>query len=1131
MKNKQNLLNSIKLLMRISIIQGVLLLAFTCTLHAKEAISQGILEKTFSIQAENMPLSSVLRQIEQQTAVKFIYSPNSINAARKINYSATNEKIFGFLTSELKNYNITYRIIEEQVVLYAVGTSPNTHPPKTLPPEKVVSGRVTNDQGEPLTGVTVSEKGTRNATTTDDEGNYSLSVENNAIIEFSYVGYQTRELSAAGRQTLNVSLSRDVQDMSEVIVIGYGTQKRTSVTGAVEAVTSKVIEGRPVTNLSTALQGTAANLIIQQPNFEPGQGQSINIRGIGTLGDNSPLIVIDGISGGNINLLNPNDIESVSILKDAGTAAIYGSRSANGVILITTKKGKKNERPSLTYSGTYGIQMPRVTYKPVDAWENAYYKNISLVNSGLSPAFSPQQIRQFKEQGNGDWRVENIMQDAPQQSHNITFKGGGTNNTYLVSLGMMDQRSNYVGPNYGYKRYNIRFNQTAEIGKLKISTILAYTKVNNKDHASNTGNLIVDASRVPLYYNFQDSLGRYLTNPVSAELNPLGILRNGGYRFYNDDEVFGNLTAEYPIFKDLKIIGVAGGNVNANSAFEKRQEIKFYPGGASGTDRGIVDRAFKSLFSNVQLRAEYSKKIYRHDIGLMVGGANESYRGETMQIYKKFTDPALGIPVTGTVIDPGETYNTISQTNESSLNSLLGRATYAFDDKYFAEFDFRYDGSSKFAKPKRWGFFPSASVAWRVSQESFFEPLKEVVSELKLRASYGILGNQNVGAYQYQTTFFNYPNAYGFNNSVVGGSGFSFGNPDLTWEKAATTNLGLDISFFNRLTLGLDYFNKITSDILARRDDVPLIFGAGTPDYNIAKVRNRGWELRATYNHPGAIINHSFTFNLSDNLNELLQLTAGVREYSPFQKEEFQLLRRVGQPITTYYGYKTNGFFQNLEQINDVTGYPRFANSIVGPGDLMFVDKNKDGVINDQDKFILGNPFPRYTFGFIYNMTWKNLDFQLFIQGVGKRDQMIRGEQVEPFHFGYGGTMYEHQTDFWTPTNPDARWPRLAEAGSSANTNNYRVGSDIYLFNAAYARLKNVQIGYTIPQVLLDRVNIKRARFYLTGQNLYTLTKLTFLDPEITEFNNNTDPYGSGANSARAYFMPKFYGFGLDITF
>ena len=990
----------------------------------------------------------------------------------------------------------------------------------------VARGKVLDENRSPISGATVQLKNTTTATTTDDAGNYSLSVPGaGSTLVISYVGYTNREV-AAGTAAQTIQLAQENQSLNEVVVVGYGTQRRVSVTGAVDKIGTEDIEGKPVVNVSQALQGVSPNLIVQQRNFEPGQGLNINIRGLGTLGNNDPLVVIDGIVGGDINLLNPNDIDNISVLKDAGTAAIYGSRAANGVLLITTKKGRKNQRAALTYSGTFGITSPKIAAQPVHGWENAYYKNESLVNSGRQPVYTPSDIQAFAERGDGDWRLSSILKNAAQQTHNISIAGGGENNTYMISFGYMNQENNFIGPDYGWKRYNLRLNQSTEVGKFRLSTILSYVKSDGKDHSSNASTLIIDASRVPLYYNFQDTLGRYLTNAVSSEFNPKAVLENGGSRRYNNDEIFGSFTGELSITNDLKLRGVFGGTVRSNQTFGRRIELSFVPGGRYGQDREVFNDNSKSLLLNTQLIAEYKKRFGVHDLGLLVGGSNESFKSEGNNIRKTLTDPVWGIPTTGTVVDPNSRTSN-QNTSESSLNSIFGRADYSFDDKYFAQFAFRYDGSSNFPKQGRWGFFPSASAAWRVSEESFLEQYKDNVGDLKLRASYGILGNQNVGPYQYQTSYFNYANAYGFDNAIVGGSGFSLGNPDITWEKAATLNIGVDATLLNRrMDFSFDVFDKVTSDILVARDDVPGLFGAGFPNYNAAKVRNRGWEVSIGYRLPGKMFNHVFRANLADNKNELVNYTFSATE-QVLRKEEFEFVRRVGLPITVYQGYRRDGYFQTLD---DIKQYPVPANATVVPGDVRFKDKNGDGVINDQDKYILGNPFPRYTFGFTYSVTVKGFDAQVFIQGVGRRELMIRGELVEPFHVGYSGTIYEHQTDYWTPTNPNAAWPRLAEAGSPSNQNNYRTGSDIYLFDAAYARLKNVQIGYTLPSSIAGKAFIRNARIYLTGQNLFTLTRLDFIDPENTEFGNNTS-MGSGANSGRAYPLPVFYGAGLNVTF
>lgn len=1107
-------------------------------------------DKKITLQAKKEKLLGILESIQKQTKFSFVYSNDEINVSQKVSITVKDKPVEEVMQSLVGPLGIEYEILNDKIILRPEkpsgplaegGAVENQEKAITFSAaagvDATISGRVTDEKGTGLGDVSVTLKGTNTGTVTNANGYYNLSVTEEQLrgtLVFSFVGFQPQEVAINRRLSVSVQLSAVSSDLGEVVVVGYGTQSKTSVTGAVDKIGAKTIEGRPVVTVSQALQGASPNLIIQQKNFEPGQGVNINIRGLGTLGDNTPLVVIDGIIGGDINLLNPNDIDNVSVLKDAGAAAIYGSRSANGVILVTTKKGKKNAKPSVNYSGIVGVQEPNVMYEPVHAWENAYYKNLSLINSGLQPLYSPSQIQEFKERGDGDWRTENLFKNALQHSHNVTLSGGSSSNTYLLSLGYLNQQNNFIGPDYGYKRYNVRFNQSTEIGKFKLTSILSYVKNQGEDHSFSSGTLIVDAARVPLYYSFTDENGNYLTNPVSAELNPKAILEKGGFRRSNDDEIFGSFNGELQITRDLKIRGGFGGTVRSNQKFGRRNELHFQPGGQYGLDREVFDENFKSLLTNTQLIVEYGKEIADHDIKVLVGASNESYKEEFNKLRKTLVDPILGTPTTGTVVDPAESQNTNLRTVETRINSLFGRAAYSFANKYFAEVNFRLDASSKFAKGNRNAFFPSGSFAWRLTEENFMDAYKNSVGDIKLRVSYGILGNQNVNAYQFQGSFENDPNAYGFNDVSVGGVIYRLGNPALTWEKSATQNVGVDASFLNnRLNVSVDYFRKKTSDILYIRRDIPLLVGAGLPnvgtrlpDFNVAEVMNRGWDVKVSYYIPGKTLTHRFEVNVADNLNELLALTTGASEQRE-RREEFEFLRRVGQPITVYYGYKRDGYFQTAD---DVSKLPKFAGSTVSPGDIKFEDRNGDGVIDDNDKTILGNPFPRYTFGFTYNLTVQNFDLVLFVQGVGKREAMLRGEQVEPFHFGYGGTMYTHQTDFWTPTNPDAKYPKLAEAGSPSNTNNYRTGSDIYLFDAAYARLKNLQIGYTFRQQFIRKIGAQSARVYVTGQNLFTLTKVPFIDPEITEFDNRTD-LSAGANSARAYPLPVFYGAGISINF
>ncbi len=990
----------------------------------------------------------------------------------------------------------------------------------------VITGVIKDAGGVTLPGVSILEKGTTNSSQTDLDGNFTIRVASpESVIVFSYIGMKTIERRAGNSPTIDLIMEGDATTLEEVVVVGYGTQKRGKVVGAIDQVRQDAFEGRAVANTSQALQGKSPSLTIQQTNSEPGAGLNINIRGISTLGNNSPLIVIDGIVGGDINALNPADIESVSVLKDAGSAAIYGSRASNGVVLITTKKGKKGTPLKVQLSTLSGYNTPKFFTKPVHGYENAMLRNEAAFNSGQSTAvFTADQIAQLKANGDTEWFAKEIVRPALQQNHNISVSGGSENSTYLVSVGYVDQRSNFVGPSKGMERYNYRMNLTNEYGRFKLTSILSYSKQKITDHSSSSSTLMVDAYRVPLYYRQKDENGNYLTNDVLGQFNSLGVLEQGGFRKYDNDDIFGSLTAELGITDNLKVRGVFGGRSWSNSLFARTREVNFIPQGVYGATRNTNDESRKSLDLNTQFLVQYDKVFAdKHTVSALAGYTNENHSDRGIGIFRTLTDPDLGTPISETELGENS-YNSNQSAGRNSLNSVIGRASYDFDDKYFAEFSFRYDGSSRFRKEIRWGFFPSATLGYNIAREGFMQNYMNNVGNLKLRASYGVLGNQNVGNFQYVTTFYSLGSpTYGFNNEAVVGTGFDYANPDLTWEKAATLNVGLDADFFKgALSLTADYFNKTTSDILVP-PQVPGVFGTRLPDYNTGKVRSQGWEVSATYRHTGAQFNHSLTLTLGDAKNKVLDYNGQTRLTG---LEELQVILREGLPFNSYVGLKTDGHFANWDEIQGAAVPDGLS---VVPGDNRYVDLNNDGRIDDNDKFVFGNPFPRYTFGATYNVAYKNFDVSIFIQGVGKRTMMIRGELVEPFHYNYGMTMYTHQLDYWTPQNPDARYPRLANNGTQSNTNNYRRGSDMYLYDGAYARLKNIQVGYSLPDNVLKDLGLAGFRMYLSGQNLLTLSKVKFVDPELSEFNNSLG--NSGANSGRAYPTPVYYGFGMDVTF
>ncbi|MBS1524125.1 MAG: TonB-dependent receptor [Bacteroidetes bacterium] len=1004
-----------------------------------------------------------------------------------------------------------------------------------------ISGQVTDERGQPMPGVSVLLVGTNIGTVADKDGKYALSIPDDQIsgkLRFSFIGYLKQEVTIEGKLVINVTLQPEPNNvLNEVVVVGYGTQKRATVNGSLNTVRAKDIGDKPVLNPYQALQGESPNLIIQQSALDPGANVNINIRGIATTGNNNPLLVIDGIVSQNVNdlnLLNPDDIASVTVLKDAGSAAIYGSRGANGVILVTTKSGKLNQKPTLTYNGSYGLQVPDVLVHKVSAADNAYYKNEALENSGLPPAYTPEQIQQLAAQGNGTWDIQHLLYDAPLQTQNVSISGGGATNTYFVSGGYQNQLSNFIGnggsgDKFGYQKYNFRMNQTSIIGRFKFNSILEYTKTRNKTNSVGDNNIIADANRVPANYSWKDAQGNFLTNPVASQYNEYGVLEQGGWDQADNDRVFGNLNGTLTITKELKLTGVFGGTIQNNGNFFRRTEVNYVPGGIYGNDLTTFDNNAKSNAFNTQLYASYDKTLHQdHHLSATLGVSSENYYERGFQLQKTLTDPTFGTSTTGTLIDATNSYNSLA-VDANSLLSAFGRVNYDYKGRYFLDFVFRDDASSKFAKGHRNGFFPSVNAGWLISDESFMENIRNTVNNLKLRASYGVVGNnQTAGDYTYQTTYFNYPGAYGFNNVLQGGAGTNLSNAALTWERAATFNIGADFGLFNNaLTGSVDYFNKVTSDIEQQPLDVPALFGAAPPVANVAKVRDEGWEVQLTYTLKTGSVTQSFSANVANSKNTLLQLTGNTQQIL-YNEDVWQLVRQVGHPITEYYGYETNGFFQNQNEVNN---YPKPAGAVVGVGDLKFKDLNGDGKIDSKDETFLGDPFPHYTFGFTYRIAVGGFDFTAFIQGVGKRDEFLRGELVEPFHYNYGATIYDHQLNFWTPENTDARFPRLATIGSASNTNNWRTGSDLYKFNAAYVRLKNINLGYTLPKELTQKIGIDRLRISVIGQNILTFSKLNFIDPETTEFDNNVTAAGTYSNSARQYLLPKFYGMGLDVTF
>lgn len=976
-------------------------------------------------------------------------------------------------------------------------------PMLSLSQQLQVSGKVTDAGNDGIPGVNVIIKGTGEGTITDQEGNYSIMVPSSEdVLVFSFIGMETQEVTLDGREVVNVTLRESNLDLDEVVVVGYGSQKKINLTGAVSSITPESLEGKPVTNTVEALQGTTPGLIIQQSNSQPGNRASINIRGLNTLNNNDPLVIIDGIVG-DIQNVNQSDIESISVLKDASSTAVYGSRASNGVILITTKQGEEG-KTKVNYKFNYGLQEATFLPNIADSWIYTELRNEALVNSGRTIAFTPEQIENYRS-GDGpnvNWMDEIYRSAAPQKSHKMSFTGGNDKTTFLSSFGFLDQSSLFEGPSYGLNKYNARLNLEHEISdKLNIGAKVAYTRNEIKDHAYWTEWIIEQATRMPSIYSIVDEEGNY-NFPSGSNSNALQRLEQGGYRQNSNGDLSGVFNAELEILKGLNLNGMVGGQLYNNRMHENRKALE-----GSGDQENRMTENFgrvQNLTSNIILK--YEKVIDDHSFNAMAGYSYEGGRDNSFSTYR-ITEEAQYDIMAGS-----QTEDTQNQgwASDWSIYSLFGRLDYNYRDKYLLELNLREDYSSKFASDNRAALFPSMSGAWRISEEPFFASLDRYISSLKFRSSWGLVGNNRIGDYQYQSAV-SINSGYNFGDQVVNVAEFSTANRDLIWETTRMFNVGADLGLFNNsLNFGFDYFHNMTRDILINLP-VPGTYGGGAPIQNAGEVKNYGWELSATYNHRAGNFQQTISANISDSRNEVVD-TKGTEWISG---SDVNTIIREGYPINSYYAYRSDGYFQNESEVAEG---PHLDGVSPKPGDIRYLDKNGDGLVKeDDDRFILGNSFPRYTFGLDYSLKWQNVDFSMFWQGVGQRNVWLRGESVEAFHNNNEGPVFDYHIDRWTPANREAYYPRLTVGSESANN---AAKSDFWIQDAAYLRLKNLQLGYTFQNNLTQWVGVDNFRFYVSLQNALTITDMIGgWDPETAD--------GSG----RIYPVARVYSMGLNLNF
>ncbi len=965
-----------------------------------------------------------------------------------------------------------------------------------------VTGKVTSN-GEPVIGAGVVVKGTVNGTATDIDGTFALEVPSDAVLVVSSLGYETKEVSVNGRKTLDIEVLPDSRLLEDAVVVGYGVQKKVNLTGAVGTVPVDELKGKPVANALEAIQGAVPGLIIQQGSSNPGSSPSINIRGLNTMNNNDPLVIVDGIEGSIANL-NPADIDQISVLKDASSTAIYGSRASNGVILVTTKKGTEG-KSEIAYDFSYGLQTPTSLPNVVDSWVYAELYNEAAVNSGRATKFSAEDIAGFRNGGvNCKWIEEIYKQYAPQMSHNLSATGTQGNLSYHASLGYLDQESMFKGPGYGYDRYNARLNLSHKIRKnLTLSMTAQYTRNAIKEHAYWTEWIIEQTNRMPAIYPIKDADGNY-TYPSGSNSNSLQRLEEGGYRKNVNDEALGTLKAEWQIFDGFKLSGSFGGRIWNNSMHENRKAFA----GTGDAENKLTENFYRSLNVTTNVIASYDKTFGDHTVGALVGYGYEGFSDKSFTTDRKTDTPKYDILVGGL---SGDNVSNSGSAGDWSMYSVFGRLTYNYAERYLVEFNIRNDYSSYFAKGNRSGVFPSFSAGWRISEEPWFEEVKPYIPSLKIRGSWGIVGNNRIGAYRYMSTV-SVTNGMTFGDKTAPTANFSSADPGLKWETTRMADIGFDLGLLdNNLNITFDYYNNLTRDILVNLP-VPGLFGNGSPVQNAGKVSTAGWELGINYHFATGPVQHHLSGNLSDSYNKVVD----VKGTEIIGGYDVNTIIKEGYPLFSYYAYKSDGFFQNEEECK---AGPKLDGIEPKPGDIRYVDKSGDGVIKeDDDRFIVGNDFPRYLYSLSYGFEVKGFDFSMMWQGVGKRSRWMRGESSEAFHNNNEGPLLDFHMDRWTPENPDATYPRLTMGSENANN---AAKSDFWIMDAKYLRLKNVQLGYTFPSKWMNKIKVNSLRVYASAQNVLT----------ISAMRGGWDPEYNADGSGRAYPVAAVYSLGVSIKF
>ena len=1036
-------------------------------------------------------IGQLINQIEKQTDYLVVFRNREIDTERTIRVQEKSGKVISYLKDAFEGTDISYEFTNKYILLSKKNHSDAVNDNQQL--NRKITGTVKDNNGEPVIGANVSVKGTTNGTITDVDGNFSLeNISDNDIIVISYIGYTSQEIKAGKQTSLKIILKEDTQAIDEVVVVGFGTQKKVNLTGSIGTVkTDEVLKSRPVTNVQELLAGSVPGMVVSKGSGAAGSGASINIRGTSTIGNSSGvLVLIDGMPG-NIYTLNPNDIESVSVLKDAASAAIYGSRAANGVVLVTTKTAKATERPTVEFSSNIGIQNPQFKLDFVGSEDFMRLYDQAMINDGKDAIYGEQGIQDLRagKYVDNKWYKEIYKKNTIINNTHLALSGKERSIAYRFSISNDYQDGNL--PNNNYNRLIFKPDMRFQILKnLEAHASLQYTQTNIKNPNGGTTGWQSQAARISPITPIRNSDGSYAAGGAMGG-NPIAGVNESGYSKERHKEMMAIFDVTYSPLKDWNIKGNIA--TYSHNTTTKNRVSTYYlydeEGNIAKTENRVSSLKETNTYNfrtQLQFTTDYSFKIASdHNFKVLAGYSQEYYKSDGFWASRD-NMPFDNVDVlntgssnkqNGSADGDGNEY-----ANDVAVQSWFGRLNYDYQGKYLFEASLRADGSSRFAKNHRWGVFPSFSAGWNLHRESFMIETNNWLSELKIRASWGVLGDaEKVGYYPTAQILSYDPKIYAFNDKLVGGAYNNIAvNQNITWEESKYTNIGLDFGLFDqRIKLSADYFINMRDNILYR-PPVPSEFGLNAPYSNLLKMKNQGMDIMAGYQDGNGDFHWGIDVNLSYSKNKVLEMGDSERWI------ENNTVTYLNDRYQLPFGYEAIGLFQSEEEI---ANSPNQGNVL--PGNIKYKDQNGDNIIDGEDRVVLNRKIP-LNFGMNLSFGYKDFDFSLNMYGKLNTKKYLQG--YEGWAFYLTDNARPMHLDAWSESNPDASYPRLTLTNTS-NDYDSRYNS-FWLRTADYLKIQNVQVGYTVPQSVLERVNIKYLRVYLSGQNLATITGYDGFDPE-----------------------------------